>query len=233
MPGGASGARETSIGIASRDYPSSRLKVAPKFTSLSASQKRRTKEDQRAFAHAYAQDELRPLFSENFVNPRGTSARVTSVFGGRRIFNGRTKSRHLGLDLDGSPGDPVYAAADGVVRMRRDCFYAGGTLVVGHGAGIFTSYFHLSRFHAAEGDAVKKGQLIGEVGKSGRVTGPHLHFGAKVSGVHIDPQLLLEFGFFPEADGMRRDRAPSPDAKAAPDANAGTDARAKKAKNEN
>ena len=195
--GGAPRTMEADLGVAPREYPSSRLKVAPRFTALSAPQKRQAKEDQQAFSRAYAQDAPRPLFAENFVNPRGEAPRVTSVFGGRRIFNGRTKSRHWGLDLDGAPGDPVYAAADGVVRMRRDCFYAGGALVIGHGAGLFTSYFHLSRFHVAEGEAVKWGQRIGEVGQSGRVTGPHLHFGAKVGGVHIDPQLLLEFDFFP------------------------------------
>ncbi|MDR0966397.1 MAG: M23 family metallopeptidase [Myxococcales bacterium] len=189
---------QTTFAIASKDFPSTQLKVAPKFTQPSAAQKARNKKDQKAFAAAYAAPFGPPLFETNFANPVAPDARVNSVFGGRRVFNGKTKSRHLGLDLDGVIGTPIYAAADGVVRMRRDCFYAGNAVVLSHGAGIFTAYFHLDEFAVEEGQPVRKGQLLGKMGKTGRVTGPHLHLSAKVGATTFDPAALMAFDFFPE-----------------------------------
>lgn len=187
------------LDIAPKEFPRRKLTVAGKFTKPSAEQKARNRADQKAFAAAYAAPMAAPMFSENFANPVSETARITSVFGVRRIFNGQTKSRHLGLDLDGEIGTPIYAAADGVVRMKRDCFYAGKAIVLSHGAGIFTAYFHLSAFAVEEGARVEKGQLLGMMGKTGRVTGPHLHLTAKVGGTTFDPQSLLDFDFFPEA----------------------------------
>ncbi len=140
------------------------------------------------------------LITSNFADPRDGAER-NSLFGERRIFNGTLKSRHLGLDIDGKTGDPVRAANDGVVRLTRDCFYSGNTVFLSHGAGIFTDYFHLSKILVKNGQTVKKGQVIGLLGRTGRVTGPHLHFATKVSGTIFDPEALLRFDFFADDAG--------------------------------
>ena len=111
------------------------------------------------------------------------------------MFNGKQKSQHYGMDLDGSTGDPIYAANDGEVVMVRDCFGSGNTVVLHHGARLFTAYFHMSKFETKPGAKVKRGQLIGLVGKTGRVTGPHLHFGAKIDGKWVNPLSVLALDF--------------------------------------
>ena len=105
---------------------------------------------------------------------------MNSPFGQRRLFNGELQSQHQGMDLDGKTGDPIYASNDGVVRLARNCYTSGNTVIVDHGADVFTSYFHMSAFKTKVGEMVKRGQLIGLVGRTGRVTGPHLHFAVRV-----------------------------------------------------
>ncbi len=196
--GGQAQRARVQVEIAPKKFPRRRLTVARQFTSPSPGQKARGKADKKAFAEAYSAALEPPLFAQNFQNPVSDSARVTSVFGVRRVFNGKTKSRHMGLDLDGDTGTPIHAAADGVVRMRRDCFYAGNAVILSHGADLFTAYFHLSEFAVEEGERVRRGQLIGKMGMTGRVTGPHLHMEAKAGKTTFDPASLLDFDFFPE-----------------------------------
>ncbi|HCF58149.1 MAG TPA: hypothetical protein DFS52_09170 [Myxococcales bacterium] len=154
--------------------------------------------DRKAFKAGYRVAFGSPHFGSRFINPVAPDAKINSVFGVRRVFNGKLQSRHMGLDLDGTTGTPIYAANDGVVRMAHDGFAAGNTVLVSHGAGLFTGYFHLSKFAVKKGQRVKKGQLVGLMGKTGRVTGPHLHFSAKLGEVTIDPEALLSFDFFPD-----------------------------------
>jgi murein DD-endopeptidase MepM/ murein hydrolase activator NlpD len=129
----------------------------------------------------------------SFVWPRKDE--ICSTFGARRMFNDKLKSRHFGVDIDGKTGDPVLAIGAGRVVMVSDRYYAGGTVVIDHGLRLFSLYFHLSEFQVEVGDMVEKGQLIGKVGRSGRVTGPHLHLGIRVEGLSFDPLSLLEFDF--------------------------------------
>jgi murein DD-endopeptidase MepM/ murein hydrolase activator NlpD len=99
------------------------------------------------------------------------------------------------VDIDGKTGDPVVAIGAGRVVMVSDRYYAGGTVVIDHGLRLYSLYFHLSEFLVEVGDNVEKGQLIGKVGRSGRVTGPHLHLGTRVEGLSFDPLSLLKFDF--------------------------------------
>ncbi len=104
---------------------------------------------------------------------------------------------HYGLDLDGQVGDPITAANDGTVVLVRDCYTTGNTTLISHGGGVFTGYFHQSAFKVKRGAKVKRGELIGLVGKTGRVTGPHLHFLARVDGLSVNPEALLALPFPP------------------------------------
>ncbi|HTP52185.1 MAG TPA: M23 family metallopeptidase [Anaeromyxobacteraceae bacterium] len=174
-------------------FPESRLKVAPRYLNPSPAQKRRMELDQAAFNAAYEQPFGPPLFEEPFSRPRDSE--VTAAFGERRLFNGKKQSQHFGTDFAGEVGAPVAAANDGLVVLARDCYASGNTVVVSHGAGLFTVYFHLSRFDAHAGDRVRRGQLLGRVGRTGRVTGPHLHFGTKVGGLYVDPESVYRLRF--------------------------------------
>jgi murein DD-endopeptidase MepM/ murein hydrolase activator NlpD len=123
-----------------------------------------------------------------FIKP--TAGSVTSPFGTARVFNGRLKSRHTGLDFRGGTGAPVMSANDGVVALV-DTFYLGGKCVyVDHGAGLVTAYMHLSKQLVKVGQQVKKGQRIGLIGATGRVTGPHLHFITRYGTISVNPLSL-------------------------------------------
>jgi len=178
-------------------FPESHLKVAPRYLAPSPEQKKRMERDQAAFLRAYDQPFGPPLFDGPFAAPRASE--VTAAFGERRIFNGKKQSQHFGTDLAGEVGAPVAAANDGVVVLARDCFASGKSLVLWHGADLFTVYFHLSAFEARPGDHVHRGQVVGRVGRTGRVTGPHLHFGTKVGSLYVDPASVYRLRFSPAA----------------------------------
>jgi murein DD-endopeptidase MepM/ murein hydrolase activator NlpD len=170
------------------------LKVESKYTAPPPEVQTRLEEDRAAFSTAFAQPFAPPLFTRNFTLPR--KARVTAPFGDRRTFNGQVASQHFGTDLDGKTGAPVHAANDGTVVMTRENYAAGNTVVLHHGGGLYTSYFHLSSIQVKQGATVKRGERLGLVGGTGRVTGPHLHWGAKVDGRWVDPEALLKLDFF-------------------------------------
>ena len=116
---------------------------------------------------------------------------ITSEFGKARVYNGSLKGYHSGTDFRAKMGTPIKAANDGKVALVKKRFYSGGTVVLDHGEGIYTCYFHMSKFSVKQGDIVKRGELLGFSGKSGRVTGPHLHFSARIDGVQVDPLQLI------------------------------------------
>lgn len=136
------------------------------------------------------QSQDRPrLWRGPFRLPR--ASRITSPFGTARVFNGEVQSRHLGTDFAGTIGAPVRSAGRGVVALVADFYLAGRAIYIDHGAGLVTGYFHLSRADVRRGQTVVAGQRIGAVGRSGRVTGPHLHWVARYGAVSVDPMSLL------------------------------------------
>jgi murein DD-endopeptidase MepM/ murein hydrolase activator NlpD len=166
------------------------LEVEPRFVEpppLDVA--RRIEEDRAAFGVAFAQPPSPPLFATPFAWPR--RARVTARFGEQRTLNGVKPSQHYGLDLAGKVGARVAAANAGVVVLVRDCWASGVTVILWHGAGLYTTYFHLSRALVGKGAHVARGDFIGLVGKSGRVSGPHLHWGVRVSDLYVDPASVL------------------------------------------
>jgi murein DD-endopeptidase MepM/ murein hydrolase activator NlpD len=130
-----------------------------------------------------------PMWTASFLKPRNSV--VTSVFGSGRVFNGAVTSRHLGIDYRGAEGEPILAANRGVVALVDTFFLAGGVVYIDHGGGVVTGYFHMSKHLVAVGDTVERGQEIGLVGKTGRVTGPHLHWTARYGTVTVNPGDLL------------------------------------------
>ena len=177
--------------VAERPQSRERIRVARRFTQPpdSALQARIDRErglsrDASRRAHPVAR-----LWRAPFLRPR--ESRVTSPFGGGRVVNGVRRSVHYGLDLDGRRGEPIKAANRGVVALVGDFFYGGTSVYVHHGEGLMTVYHHMSRALVSVGDTVERGQIIGRVGATGRVTGPHLHWGAQYGLISFDPDDLL------------------------------------------
>jgi hypothetical protein len=177
--------------VARETYPRERLSVAPRMAHPdSAAAARIEREVAQARAIARAAHAAPALWVGPFRAPR--PSRITSRFGAAREFNGEITSRHLGTDFAGRVGAPVTAPARGVVALIADFYLAGHALYLDHGGGLVTGYFHLSRTLVAPGDTVLPGQPVGEVGRTGRVTGPHLHWIARYGALNIDPMSLVE-----------------------------------------
>lgn len=134
-------------------------------------------------------------FKSGFTRPV-KGGRIVGVFGSQRILNDVPKNIHNGLDIALPTGTPVYAMADGIVQLADENFYYNGTFVLmDHGQNLSSVYLHLSRLDVKTGDFVRKGEKIGEIGTTGRSTGPHLHWGILWNGRKIDPNSLLEISF--------------------------------------
>ena len=184
-----------------------RLRVDPRFARAdSADDARVADENARARAIGRASHDTPRLWSAPFLRPR--VSRITSGFGSGRVFNGRVPSSHGGVDFAGHVGDPVRAANRGVVALVDTFFLAGRVIYVDHGQGIVTGYFHLSEAEVAAGDTVERGQEIGRVGATGRVTGPHLHWSARYGALTVDPlDLFTVSGAAPERPARPKRRA--------------------------
>lgn len=132
-----------------------------------------------------------PLFLKgSFVSPvKGT---ITGDFGNQRILNGRPRNPHSGIDIAAPKGTPVYSPADGIVRLTAENMYLmGNILMIDHGLGVQSIFIHLDSVCVKEGESVEKGKMVARVGKTGRATGPHLHWGVSVGSTMVDPARLL------------------------------------------
>jgi murein DD-endopeptidase MepM/ murein hydrolase activator NlpD len=189
---GATDRHRIDVPIARGDYRMERLTVAPRFGRApdAATAARITREAERAREVSRRSHSTPRMWEGPFVRPR--PGRITSGYGNGREFNGQVQSRHMGTDFAGDVGAPVQAAARGVVALV-DEFHLGGKVVyLDHGAGLVSGYLHLSRIDVAQGDTVEAGQVIGGVGATGRVTGPHLHWLVRYGLITVDPVSLLE-----------------------------------------
>lgn len=150
----------------------------------------RIRTEQAYFDRARQIDDPREDFLKPFIWP--VEGRISGVFGSRRILNGIPKRPHYGLDIAAPRGTEIVAPADGVVSLNQaDLFYTGVTVMLDHGHGLSTLYIHMSKSSVQLGQRVRQGDVIGAVGKTGRATGPHLHWGMSLFGTRLDPQLML------------------------------------------
>ena len=142
---------------------------------------------------ALARQTTTAYWQKGFIMP--VKGRTSGNFGGQRIMNGQNKSPHQGMDIAAPENSPVYASSDGVVTLSGgDYFYSGNVVVLDHGQNLSTIYAHLKSTTVKKGDIVKQGDIIGHVGKTGRATGPHLHWGASLNDVRFQPLSLLKIG---------------------------------------
>jgi len=178
--------------VAVTEFAVERLRVAAQFVEPpdSALRVRIAAERARSAAVVRRTHDTPRIWTGGFVMP--VEGRVTSPFGQGREFNGRVQSRHYGTDLDGNTGTPVVAPSRGLVALTDDTYYGGQVVYLDHGRGLVSAYMHLSEILVARGDTVEQGQVIGKVGATGRVTGPHLHWLVRYGPVLVDPMTLFE-----------------------------------------
>ena len=173
------------IEVIDGNYQSETLRVASSKVTLSDKNKQRTKKEYEEAMKVYRSISPQLLITEKFIYP--LNSKITSAFGKKRVFNNKLKSYHGGTDFRAKVGTEIKASNSGKIVIAKDRFYAGGSIVIDHGQGIYSGYYHLSKMNFKEGDFVKRGEVIGLGGATGRVTGPHLHFSFRINGIQVDP----------------------------------------------
>lgn len=176
-------------------FPVQRLRVPRGYVELSPEVLERVQAEQARVRQVWATGDPARRWAGPFRQP--VDARPAGNFGARRLFNGQPRAPHAGVDFPAAAGAPVVAPAAARVALAADLYFSGGTVILDHGAGLFTTYFHLSRIDVAVGDLVEPGRLIAAVGATGRATGPHLHWGARLEGARVNPLDLLALPDWP------------------------------------
>jgi murein DD-endopeptidase MepM/ murein hydrolase activator NlpD len=188
--GGAQRQREIPLKIKARLFRSESFNVPPTFDQMTPETLAEIRREQAAFAQAFANTTAERFWSLPFIRPVPQEASASS-FGSRRIINGVPRAPHTGTDLSAPSGTEVLATNHGKVVLVGNYFFAGGALVIDHGSGLYSMYFHLSDFKVGEGAMVQRGDVVALSGDTGRVTGPHLHWGIRSNNSRVDPLDLL------------------------------------------
>ena len=179
------------VTVRSGKFRIERLTVEKQFVQPDPEQQKRIEEDQKKMKAVYETFTPEVLWKGKFIAPlKGVNAGRN--FGSRRVLNGEARSPHSGVDLPAPTGTPVYAAQSGKVLLAENLYYAGNTVVIDHGFGIFTMYAHLSEIGVHAGEAVEVSAEIGKVGATGRVTGPHLHWGLTIDHARVNALQIVQ-----------------------------------------
>jgi murein DD-endopeptidase MepM/ murein hydrolase activator NlpD len=176
--------------VKARVFPTRRLSVDAAFVNPPASERDRIDREAKLLDDVWTAPPPGRLWTTPFVRPVADAA--NSRFGTRSIFNGVPRSAHGGADFLSPSGTPIHAPNAGRIVVARNLYFSGNTVIIDHGLGLFSMLAHLSAFDVSEGDVVAAGQLVGRVGATGRVTGPHLHWAVRANGARVDPLAVLE-----------------------------------------
>lgn len=189
----AEGPKPLSLPIVVRTFPETGLTVEEDYADPPKADRVTIDADNTAIGASYAKASGAPQFAHGFHRPPGA---MTSTFGEWRTFNDGHRAQHLGVDFAAREGSPVAAINDGIVALVRDTFLAGTVVVIAHGGGISSLYFHLSKASVAEGDKIVQGGKIGLAGHTGRTTGPHVHLSIHVPGGMVDPASFIKLPIY-------------------------------------
>jgi len=178
-----------SLVVVVKTFPTRRLTVDESFVNPPPEAVERIQRDARDLEQVWRTPAGERLWQDAFVRPVPDPS--NSAFGTRSVFNGQPRSPHGGADFLSPSGRPIGAPSRSRVALARDLYYTGNTVILDHGLGLFSMFAHLSVIKVKDGDVVTAGQVIGEVGATGRVTGPHLHWTVRLNGTRVDPLSLL------------------------------------------
>ena len=179
--------------VAGKAFPTTELTVEPGYVELSPENAERAARESREIAAIYATLTPERYWAEPFAVPiPGVTG--GNNFGHRRVFNGQARDPHSGADLRAATGTPIHAANRGRVVLADDLFFSGNAVFLDHGLGVYSVYLHLSEILVEPGQMLEKGERLGLAGATGRVTGPHLHWGVRVLDARVDPFSLLDLG---------------------------------------
>lgn len=181
---------KVSVLLMKEDFRVQHLKLPKKMVDLDSKTLARVKKESQVLKEAFNHVLPEPLWNSKFIEP--VKGRISGRFGSRRVINGQPKRPHSGEDIAAPNGTPVVAMNSGMVRLTMDHFFTGKGVILDHGLGLFSMYFHLSSVDVTQGQMIEKGDPIGKVGATGRATGPHLHWGVRLNGSRIDPYSLLK-----------------------------------------
>lgn len=176
--------------IETRTFPVKKLWVAPRYVTPPPEVRERIRRESTLLRTIFSLETPDWLGEGKFILP--CQGKIYFNFGEKRIYNNQPRSSHSGIDIAAVTGTPVVSSNAGQVVLASELYFAGKTVVIDHGLGLFTFYGHLSAIKVKRGDFVRRGQLIGLVGATGRVTGPHLHWSVRLKGSRVDPLSLLE-----------------------------------------
>lgn len=172
------------------NYKSEVINVKPSIFKPNKQREARTKKEYREAMKIYRSKSAKILWNEEFIYP--LNSKITSPFGTKRVYNGELKSYHGGTDFRAANNTSIIASNSGIVKIAQNRFYAGNSIVIDHGHGVYSGYYHLNKMYFKAGDFIKKGEVLGLSGSTGRVTGPHLHFSFRINGIQVDPLQAIE-----------------------------------------
>ncbi len=177
------------IEVRKKDYGVRRLNLPKDMVDLNPTALKRVRKESELMENLWEAPPSAPLWNGPFLRP--ISGKVMGPFGPRSVINNQPRAPHSGVDLKAKKGTPVRATNNGRVALTCDYFFSGRSVVIDHGGGIQSMYFHLERILVQQDEMVTKGHIIGLVGSTGRAAGPHLHWGIRVNGARVDPLRLL------------------------------------------
>jgi murein DD-endopeptidase MepM/ murein hydrolase activator NlpD len=178
-----------SLKVQKTDFPVQKLTLPRSMVDLDPKTLDRVNRESKKLKALFEGVGTETLWRGAFLRP--VEGEVTTGFGLRRVINGQRKSPHTGVDLRAEEGTPVLACNGGIVALVDEFFFSGKSVILDHGGGLYSMYFHLSETGVKEGDRVHRGDLLGRVGSTGRSTGPHLHWGMIIRGARVDPLSFL------------------------------------------
>ena len=182
--------RSISFEVAPKQYATQSLKVPPKQVNLSKADLARVTRERESIERALSRwSDVEPA---SLQMPQPVPGLRSSSFGLRRVFNGESRNPHSGMDIAAPVGTPVHAPLAGTVLDTGQFFFNGNTVFLDHGRGLISMYCHLSKISVRPGQSIAAGEIVGAVGMTGRVTGPHLHWGLTLNHAWVDPELFIE-----------------------------------------
>ena len=192
VKGGQDGGEVVTLNVIPREYNIEKVDgLPPKTVTPDPAAAKRIAEEGAMVSSARSRRDSRTDYVQGFAWP--AQGRISGVYGSQRILNGEPRRPHYGLDIAAPTGSPVYAPATGIVTLNHpDMYFSGGTLILDHGQGLSSTFLHLSQILVEAGTTVRQGDLIAEIGSTGRASGPHLDWRMNWLNRRVDPQLLMK-----------------------------------------